>query len=65
MNRRSGFTSSNECTPRFHSALGSLPSRLSAISPMRVMILRLSTTYLESVISKPTLVSGESAGPIM
>src|SRR6266496_3202791 len=65
MNRRSGSTSNNECTPRFHSAFGSLPRRFSAILPIRVMIRMLSTTYFESVISNPTFVSGESGGPMM
>src|SRR5205807_9791299 len=64
MKRRSELTSSKECTPRFHSECGSLPSRFSEISPMRVMILMLSTTYLESVISHPTLVMGQSAEPM-
>ena len=33
--------------------------------PIRVIIRMLSTTYLESVISNPIFVSGESGGPIM
>ncbi len=65
MKRRVGSTSSNECTPRFHSAFASSPSRLTATSPIRVIMRMLSTTYFESVISKPTFVSSESAGPIM
>src|SRR6266498_2932698 len=60
MNRLSGSMSNNECTPRFHSAFGSLPSRFNAILPMRVMIRMLSTTYFESVISNPTFVSGDA-----
>lgn len=40
------------------------PSSASAPAPMRVMMRRLATTYLESVTCTPSAEKGEPSGPI-
>src|SRR5262245_32544434 len=62
MKRRSGERSPSECRPLTNVPSG--PSCFSAAAPMRVMIRMLATTYGLSVISTPTLESGEPSGPM-
>src|SRR5215471_797391 len=62
MKRRSGERSPRECRPLTNVPSG--PSCFSAAAPMRVMIRMLATTYGLSVISTPTLESGEPSGPM-
>jgi len=62
MKRRSGLRSPSECRHRVKSS--EAPRCASAGCPTRVMIRMLSTTYLLSVISTPTLEKRDPGGPI-
>src|SRR6266436_6184240 len=63
MYRRMGSRSPSECSPGTKSL--DAPSRSIATLPIRDMILMLATTYGLSVASTPTLLIGESVGPMM